>query len=598
MAKYIYNKYYSTSTVTYKWRKYNLDSTKTYTWNKYSITNSGYRWERWGVQGNVNGGALTNSYDYVTSSNINEYPNPGYQYHAYNTTWFYYKNRQTLTNKGSYIGTVSSTSSSAYPTNGKSGSYWYDTRTSSTSYSRGSYIGKVSSSSSTTYPTDGKSGSYWYDTRTSSTSYSRGSYIGEVTAEDGTYPANGRASDGYWYVRRGLANQAPIISGSNLDLGNKSGDFSVDYIVSDADGNAVTVDVLVNGEKKEIAKPVILGVKYSYDISISDFTLGNHQIEIIAKDSEGASSLPRIYTFSKVNSGPQISGMDEHLGNKSKAFTIYYSVADPNIEDTVSVSITLDGKQIASVSSAQDKELQITITDEMLKPLIIGKDYSIVITADDGKGGKDYRTKTFTKANVVPIISDSDTQLDDVVSPPTVNFSFTDVEDDRISAKVFLNDVEVMDIPEVVDGEDYSYTISHDRFIKVPYNTLQTIQIKAWDDFSVNKPAIREYTFKRVSDGIDVEMQIGEQTINAKKVVVVPNGTFANDAVISVKVCNNYLDENPTWEELAEVNLKGQAYVFTNTTKTADMWAVGVWYQLESGTIISKLNGFKGGYET
>ena len=104
-------------------------------------------------------------------------------------------------------GTVSSSSSSAYPTNGRhTDGFWYDGRTSSTSYSKGTTsYGTVSSTSRSAYPDNNYSGSYWYVYSRSSTSsayYSKGAYIEDVVAkEEDEYPTNGRHTDGYWYVK-------------------------------------------------------------------------------------------------------------------------------------------------------------------------------------------------------------------------------------------------------------------------------------------------------------------------------------------------------------------------------------------------------------
>lgn len=63
---------------------------------------------------------------------------------------------------------------------------------------------KRGSVSSTTfqYPSNGKSGNYWYIYTGSNVSYSQGSYIGQVESDNpSAYPDNGRGSDGYWYVK-------------------------------------------------------------------------------------------------------------------------------------------------------------------------------------------------------------------------------------------------------------------------------------------------------------------------------------------------------------------------------------------------------------
>lgn len=48
--------------------------------------------------------------------------------------------------------------------------------------------------------------------------------------------------------------------------------------------------------------------------------------------------------------------------------------------------------------------------------------------------------------------------------------------------------------------------------------------------------------------------------------------TEGNPEITSLQVCNNYGDETPTWETMTV----GEKHTFTNTTKTADNWEIGV----------------------
>lgn len=57
---------------------------------------------------------------------------------------------------------------------------------------------------------------------------------------------------------------------------------------------------------------------------------------------------------------------------------------------------------------------------------------------------------------------------------------------------------------------------------------------------------------------------------------------ICNGDNISIKLCNNYLDDSPTWEDAEE----GKAHVFTNQTKTADSWAIGLYVLAKSENTI------------
>ena len=137
----------------------------------------------------------------VTSTSSSAYPQDGVQ----GNYWYVYTGTTTEYSQGSSNGSVTSTNRNQYPDNGRSGSYWYVYSSSSTSYSQGSYIDQVSSTNRSQYPDNNYSGSYWYVYSTSSTSNMQGSYIDQaISTERNTYPDNG-TSGNYWYVYQGTS---------------------------------------------------------------------------------------------------------------------------------------------------------------------------------------------------------------------------------------------------------------------------------------------------------------------------------------------------------------------------------------------------------
>lgn len=424
----------------------------------------------------------------------------------------------------------------------------------------------------------------------------KGDYLERVLSQNRyAYPDNGK-QNGYWYVYVGTDNRAPTISGNNLDLGSKTDDFSIEYIVSDADNDTCTVDIFVDNVKKISGQRVNLNTKYNYQIKMGDFTLGKHNIRITASDSKGASAT-RTYTFTKSNTAPTISGSDEDLGGKSTAFTENYRVSDKNNDD-VAVTITLDDLEIGNLSSAQNKDLSFTITDDQLLAMEIGSTHIVTIKADDGKGGVAYRRYTFTKINRPPIMSGSDADLGQKKTEFTQSFSFTDVENDKIYCRVYLDGRTVYENLEVVDSKTYSYRIPHEEFIQLRYGKHE-IKIEAWDDYSVDKKQYRVYSFERISNGLEVEVKINEFTVQPKKIIAVPHGIFASDAIMKVYACNNYMDTNPTWEDISAESKAARAHAFTNTSKSGSKWSIGIKVIVENGQsgVSSVLRGIKGGYE-
>ncbi|MBU5313446.1 hypothetical protein KQI38_15600 [Tissierella carlieri] len=95
-------------------------------------------------------------------------------------------------------------------------------------------------------------------------------------------------------------NTAPIIDGQDEDLGQKSESFSIDFSVTDNEGNTITVKTYLDGIKKEEYQ-VEDGATNTFTISSDDWYklgIGNHSIKIEAIDEHGATAI-RNYTFTR-----------------------------------------------------------------------------------------------------------------------------------------------------------------------------------------------------------------------------------------------------------------------------------------------------------
>ena len=195
-----------------EWDVYNLKTQTTYSWNKYnSDSTSSYQL----VYGS--GGSFTAETDeeYCTFRYDEDTPEDALNER---TAKFYH----SCTGGGFYIYQVSSgvwfmrkpTYNYAYKktSNSTSGSkylvvYSQTARIAqSTTYSKGSTsYGTVTSTSSSAYPSNGRSSSdgYWYVSAgsTTETLNEKGTLYNTVVADYGTYPENGKSGN-YWYVRK------------------------------------------------------------------------------------------------------------------------------------------------------------------------------------------------------------------------------------------------------------------------------------------------------------------------------------------------------------------------------------------------------------
>lgn len=116
----------------------------------------------------------------------------------------------------------------------------------------------------------------------------------EIKVDDGQ---GGIAYRRYTFRR---TNTAPIISGQDEDLGQKLEPFSIDFSVSDNEGNAITVKTYLDGVQKEEYQAED-GATNTFTITKDDWfklPIGQHSIKIEAIDEHGATAV-RNYTFTR-----------------------------------------------------------------------------------------------------------------------------------------------------------------------------------------------------------------------------------------------------------------------------------------------------------
>ena len=406
--------------------------------------------------------------------------------------------------------------------------------------------------------------------------YSLGEHKIVVTATDSK---NASATRTYYFSK---TNQAPTISGSDLDMGGQYKDFSIDYIVQDADGDSVKVEIKLDGAIKQSPTATTLGVRKYYTVPIKTVDLGRHTIEIIATDSQGASST-RIYTFQKVNSAPVISGQDENLGAKNTGFSYTYTVTD-NEEDSVKVIEKVNGNIIRTLNNVTLGASQtITITDEQIKNFELNGLNTIEIEASDG-ATTTYRRITFVRNNMPPIISDKDKDLGTVTNSLTYNWSATDPEKDPMTATIYLDDKILKARYKLAEGASQNIKIDGIEMLKIPKGNHE-IRIVVEDDKGFK--STRKVTFTRKIERLVMKLNgNGIETDElAKRVLISTVGIYvAKGAVIKYEVCNNSFDAKPTWEDATTMVAAGKAFNFQNKAKTAAKAGIDIKVTIEKGT--------------
>ncbi|WP_199222365.1 MULTISPECIES: hypothetical protein [unclassified Geobacillus] len=100
-----------------------------------------------------------------------------------------------------------------------------------------------------------------------------------------------------------VLNSAPVISGSDSNLGNKSAPFTINYSVNDTDtSDTLTVTEKVDTTTIRTINNAVRGQTYTLDLSSvwSTLSLGSHTITITVNDGKGGTAT-RTYTFTKTD---------------------------------------------------------------------------------------------------------------------------------------------------------------------------------------------------------------------------------------------------------------------------------------------------------
>lgn len=192
-----------------------------------------------------------------------------------------------------------------------------------------------------------------------------------------------------------------------------------------------------------------------------------------------------------------------------------------------------------------------------------------VRAADTAGATSDYTTGV--EVNVIhavkPGISGQDTNLGSVTEPVSVSFVVTDDDPgDSVTVDIKLDGNTIEQIDPVDLGETYNITLTEAQFYGLA-NGQHKLEITAADSYGLS--TTRTFTFSRTVTAIDFELEPIQTDEMPEKILI--SSQFYAEA-ITILVCNNALDAAPTWESATN----GLKHIFSNTTKTAENWAIGV----------------------
>ena len=296
------------------------------------------------------------------------------------------------------------------------------------------------------------------------------------------------------------------------------------------------------------------------------------------------------------NQTPTISGKDEDLGGFKAPFKKFFSVYEPDGNETLNVNVKLNSATIRTINNATKGEsYEIDIDKRKFDNLTLNKTNTIEITVSDSNGASAIRRYTFKKVNTNPVVTVTNSNLGEQNKPFNFSFKAADPDGDDITVKVYVDDVQLQDLGKVTPNQSKTVSIGKLDYAKL-LNGEHRIKIEATDSFGAKGTGYITFTKKidycwyRLTKEVDAQ---------PTAVVVNPLTELAKGAKMTVKVSLNAKDTNPTWEVLPD-DFIGQKYNFKTKTKTADKWCIGVDIRIDRADtpegMESYFYGFVGAY--
>lgn len=254
-----------------------------------------------------------------------------------------------------------------------------------------------------------------------------------------------------------------------------------------------------------------------------------------------------------------------------------------------------------------NKRLWDGSTDVTGVDLAENTDHTLTVWVEDDQGGKSAEvTRNFQVIwNRPPTISGQNDSLGTITDRPTITYSAVDPEGNTFTFTEYLNGQQVRSFTGEA-GQEYTFQLTHDAWIRLDLDVPHQAKIVATD--SAGMSSERVYTFTRTETHIEFMLDYDNPDVQAfftvdgmpKRILVtleryLPPGS----SIESVRVTNNYLDAQPTWEDATGAVISGRGYLFTNTTKTADDWAVCVWVTIAKGSADQRVHvyGYGGAFD-
>lgn len=171
---------------------------------------------------------------------------------------------------------------------------------------------------------------------------------------------------------------------------------------------------------------------------------------------------------------------------------------------------------------------------------------------------------------------------------PTLTYKLRDPDASTVTLTITMDGKTYREfaVTATADDAERTFQFTEREWLKV-HNGQHTLRVAVSDTHNETDSATVTFT-KAVEKIVFRRMKPVEATEAPTEIIVRVNGEFPEEG-ITVEACNNANDAEPTWEDMTEDFLDDGIYTFTNTTKTAEAWAVDFRVTIERGTFVGDI---------
>lgn len=300
-------------------------------------------------------------------------------------------------------------------------------------------------------------------------------------------------------------------------------------------------------------------------------------------------------------------------------YTMVWNVA-PTAPTTLNVPTTIYGGKTASISwgAASDVDggtltylLECSLGGGAFTQIYAGTSRSYTHSVPKGTTTVQYRVRARDTSNAyssyttsasrtvinndAPVVSGTDSNLGTKSAGFDVTYSVSDANSDSVTVVEAIDGVRVRSYV-VTLGKTNTFSVTNETWLTLS-NGTHTMTITATDP--IGESAVRSYTFVKSVTSFSVQTNAMVAGSMPTRISISITRSIPTGATFKVEVCNNAKDASPKWEDATSSVQNGLVHLFTNTSKTADSWAVALRVTVNrgSGEGACYISGIGGNFE-